>query len=329
MMPALLLAAQFAAPARALTPFVEQLRKAEARDASDPERVEFATRALRAWLPEDGRPLLAHAHFARAEGEAALFDDAAAAEDLTKTLELDPRNERALLMRSRARAGLGRGAEAERDAEDYLSARRDDPEGWLALGEARLLQGPPRSDREARAAFAKAAKFADPGDPRPSLGEGRAFLSARRHREALASLSAAAERPQKRRAEILSWRSRAYSALGDWEAAHRDLTRALPDLERALDDRRRSGAAKPGQDAARAALADAYFRRGLANEALKAREPALADHRQACGLGLRPACARVASLEKPEPKEAPRPKAKKAPRRKNPRSDAGERIYAN
>ena len=98
------------APARALTPFVEQLRKAESRDASDPERVEFATRALRAWMPSDGRPLLAHAHFARAEGEAALFDDAAAEEDLTKALEIDERNDRARLMRSRARAALGRGA---------------------------------------------------------------------------------------------------------------------------------------------------------------------------------------------------------------------------
>lgn len=329
MIPAAVLAALLAAPAGALTPFVEQLRKAEARGASDPERVEFATRALRAWLPSDGRPLLAHAHFARAEGEAALFDDAAAEEDLTKALEIDPRNERAVLMRARARTALGRGAGAERDALEYLSTRGDDPEGWLALGEALLVQGAPKSGREARAAFAEAAKLLGGEDPRPSLGDGRSFLSARRYAEALASLSAAAERPQKRRAEILSWRSRAHSALGDWEAAHRDLSKALPDLERALDDRRRSGAVKRGLDAARAALADAYFRRGLAGEALKARDTALADHRQACGLGLRPACARVDALEKPEPKAEPKPKAKKAPRRRNPKGEAGDRIYAN
>lgn len=323
----LVLAVLLAAPARALTPFVEQLHKAEARSASDPERVEFATRAVREWLPSDGRMLLAQAHFLRAEGEAALFDDAAAEEDLTKALEIDARNERALLMRARARAALGRGAEAERDALEYLSTRPDDPEGWLALGEARLVQRAPKSDREARAAFAKAAKFLDGEDPRPSLGDGRAFLSVRHYREALAALTAAAERPQKRRAEILTWRSRAYSALGDWEAAHRDLSRALPDLERTLDDRRRAGAAERGQDAARATLADAYFRRGLANEALKSRDSALADHRQACGLGLRPACARADSLEKPEPKAAPKPK--KAPRRKNPKGGSGDRIYAN
>lgn len=326
---AAVLAAQLSGPALALTPFVEQLRKAEARDASDPERVEFATRAVRAWVPSDGRPLLAHAHFARAEGEAALFDDAAAEEDLTKALELDERNDRARLMRARARTALGSAVLAERDALDYLSARRDDPEGWLALGDARLAQKGAKADRAARDAFAKAAKFADAGDPRPSLGDGKAHMSARRYADALASFSAAAERPQKRRAEILAWRSRAYSALGDWEAARGDLSRALPDLERALDERRRGGAARRGQDAAQAELADAYFRRGLANEALKARETALADHRQACGLGLRPACARVAALEKKEPAPAPAAKPRKKTHRKNPKGDAGERIYAN
>ncbi|UPT72650.1 MAG: hypothetical protein M0D55_11890 [Elusimicrobiota bacterium] len=63
-----LLAVALAAPARAASPFVEQLRKAESRDERDQERIEFATRALRAWVPADGRPLLAHAHFARAVG---------------------------------------------------------------------------------------------------------------------------------------------------------------------------------------------------------------------------------------------------------------------
>ncbi|MCM2305099.1 MAG: hypothetical protein NDJ72_10380, partial [Elusimicrobia bacterium] len=134
MIPGAVLAVLLAAPAGAASPFVEQLRKAEARSASDPERIEYATRALRAWLPADGRPLLAHAHFARAEGEAALFDDPAAEEDLTKALEIDARNDRARLMRARARAALGRGAAAERDASEYLSTNPEDAEGWLALG---------------------------------------------------------------------------------------------------------------------------------------------------------------------------------------------------
>lgn len=324
-----LLAVLLAAPARALSPFVEQLRKAESRDSADPERVEYATRALRAWAPEDGRPLLAHAYFTRAEGEVARFDDPAAEEDLTKSLELDERNDRARLMRSRARAALGRGVGAERDALDYLVDRRDDPEAWLALGDARLAKGA-KADRDALDAYATAASFADKGDPRPALGEGRVHLAARRWREALASLSSAAERPQKRRGEILDARARAFSALGDWEAAKGDLSRALPELERALDDRRRIGAVKRGLDTARRTLADAYFRRGLACEALKQKDLALADHRQGCDLGLRIACARVEALLKPQPKAPPAaPKAKKAPRKKNPKGSAGDRIYAN
>jgi tetratricopeptide (TPR) repeat protein len=318
-----------AASTHALTPFVEQLRRAESRDASDPERVEFATRALRAWLPADGRMLQAQAHFLRAEGEIARFDDAPAEEDLTKALEGDPRNERARLMRARARASLGRGAEAERDALEYIESKPDDGEGWLALGVARLAQGAPKADREARAAFAKAAALLGAQDPRPSLGDGRSQLAMRRPREALAALSAAAERPQKRRAEILTWRSRAYSALGDWSATRSDLSKALPDLERVLDDRRHKGAVKRGLDAAQSTLADAYFRRGLACEAMHDREAALADHRQACGLGLRPACARVASLEKPAAQTKPETKPKKAPRRRNPKGGSGDRIYAN
>jgi tetratricopeptide (TPR) repeat protein len=318
-----------AASTHALTPFVEQLHKAESRDARDPERIEFATRALREWLPADGRMLQAQAHFLRAEGEIALFDDAAAEEDLTKALEIDARNERARLLRARARASLAKGAEAERDALEYIESRPDDAEGWLTLGEARLSQGAPKADREARAAFAKAAALLGAEDPRPSLGEGRSQLAMRRPHEALASLSAAAERPQKRRAEILTWRSRAYSALGDWSAARSDLSKALPDLERVLDERRHLGAVKRGLDSAQKTLADAYFRRGLACEALHDRESALADHRQACGLGLRPACARVTSLEKPAAQAKPAPKPKKAPRRKNPKGESGDRIYAN
>jgi len=323
---ALHLAILLAAPARGASPFVEQLHKAAARSASDPERIEFAARALHAWLPGDGRMLLAQAHFLRAEGEAARFDDAAAAEDLTKALEIDVRNDRARLMRALALTALGRGEDAETDALEYVAARPDDADGWLALGDARLAQGA-KADRAARAAYGKAAALLGDEDPRPSLGIGRAHLAARRYPEALAELSAAADRPKKRRAEILAARSRAYSALGNWGAALEDLNKALPDLERVLDDRRRIGAVERAKDSARLTLADGYFRRGLAHEALLSKEGALADHRQACGLGLRPACARVAALEKPEPPEPPKPKKK--PKRKNPKGEKGERIYAN
>ncbi len=326
---AALLAVALASPAGAASAFVELLRKAETRDVRDQERVEFATRALRAWVPADGRPLLAHAHFARAEGEAALFDDRAAEEDLTKALEIDVRNERARLMRSRARSALGRGAEAEADAREYTMSRPDDAEGWLALGEARLAQGEPAAGAPARAAFARAAEILGPDDPLPSLGDGRSYLAQRRHREALAALSVAAENPRKHKADVLAERSRAFSALGDWSASREDLSGAIPELERRFEDRRRVGAVKAGLDAARRTLADSYWRRGLAGEALKDREGALADHKQACVLGLPAGCARAAALEKPEPKPAEPPKPSKPKRRKNPKGEAGERIYAN
>ena len=230
---------------------------------------------------------------------------------------------------ARARAALGSGGLAERDALDYLAVRGEDAEGWLVLGDARVLQGGDKAGKPARDAYGKAASLLGPDDGRPGLGTGRAYLARREHREALAALSYANEHPGKFRAEILTERSRAYSALGDWAAAHDDLTRALPDLERRLDDRRRAGAAKRAKDQARLTLADAYFRRGLANEALSRREPALLDHKEACGLGSAAACARVDSLSKPQPKAAPAPKAVKPKKKRNPKGDAGERIYAN
>jgi len=95
--------------------FVEDLRRAAARGARDPERVEYATRAIREWRPTDGAELLAEAHLRRAEGESAAWDDAAAEADLTKALELDPRDEALLLLRGRARLRAGRAADAEKE----------------------------------------------------------------------------------------------------------------------------------------------------------------------------------------------------------------------
>lgn len=314
----------------AASPFVEELHRAQARDADDPERIEFATRAIREWEPTDGKPLLAAARFARAEGRAAKIDDAAVEDDLNAALELDPLNEKAKLMRAKARVGLGAGRLAERDVLDYLSARPDDAEGWLTLGDARALQGGEKAEKPARDAYGKAGALLGPDDPRPGLGIGRAYLAARAYKDALAALSQAAERPGKKRGEILSERARAYSALGDWAAAHDDLGRAVPELERRLEDVRRIGAVRRAQDRVRGTLADAYFRLGLSDEALSRKEQALQDHRSACDLGHAAACARVRSLSKPEPAAAPAPKpAPKPKRKKNPKGDGGERIYAN
>jgi hypothetical protein len=103
----LVLAALLAAPASAASPFREALRRAEARASSDPERVEFATRAIRAWLPNDGRLMLSHAYLRRAEALLLSRDDAAAAEDLTQVMANDPGNRRAQLLRGQARLAAG------------------------------------------------------------------------------------------------------------------------------------------------------------------------------------------------------------------------------
>lgn len=324
----LLAALALAGPAAAVSSFVEQLRKAQTRDAGDPERVEYASRAIRAWAPADGPRMLAHAHFARAEGELEALDDEAAEVDLSRVIELDSMNHRARFLRARTRTALGRGTEAELDAAEYTSLYPDDGEGWLALGEARLARGRPKADGPAREAFSRAAARLGPDDPRPSLGEGRSRLAGRRPREALAAFAAAAERPKGKEGEIRVWLARAQAELGDWKSAADNLGRALPALERRLEQRRRSIAPARATDAARGELADAYFRRGVAHEALSRREEAILDHRQACAHGHAPACARAESLSKDEP--PPRSvRPAKPPRRPKPRSEPGERVYVN
>ncbi len=154
-----------ARPARA-SEFLEALHRADARDAQDPERVEFAARAIKAWRPADGDELLADAYFRRGEGEFAAFDDAAADADLTKALAHDERNAAALLLRARSRLRAGRLAEAELDFSAETASRRDDGEGWLGLAEARVARGLPRADRPALEALAKAARLLDADDPR-------------------------------------------------------------------------------------------------------------------------------------------------------------------
>jgi hypothetical protein len=122
---ALIATLALARPVRA-SEFLEALHRADAREAKDPERIEFAARAIQAWRPSDGDELLADAYFRRGEGEFAAFDDAAADADLTKALAHDEHNAAALLLRARARLRAGRLAEAELDFSNETAARRDD-----------------------------------------------------------------------------------------------------------------------------------------------------------------------------------------------------------
>jgi hypothetical protein len=325
-MTSLALLLMLAGPARA-TDFLEALRRADARAASDPERVEFATRAIRAWRPSDGDQLLAEAYFRRSEGEFEAYDDAAAETDLTATIARDPRNAAALLLRARARLRAGRTAAAEKDFLEYTSSNAGDGEGWLGLAEARVARGLPRADRPALAALARAARLLDADDPRPKIVEGRAHAAAGRPLKALNALDAAVADGKDWIPEALAWRARVKADLRDPRGARADGGRAAEGFESRLDARRRARAPEAALAAARSDAADARFRRGQASETLALPADALEDYRTACDLGNAAACARAAALT---PKGAPPPKPMKKHRYKpNPSDDAGDRIYAN
>ena len=322
----LTVAALLASPLRA-SEFIEALHRAEARDAKDPERVEFATRAIRAWKTTDGPQLLADAYYRRAEGEAMGWDDAAAAADMTKSLELDPRNDRALLLRGRARLRGGDAAGAEKDFAEASRNSPDNGEGWLGLAEARVTLGLPRADRPALEAAAKASKLLEEGDPRPRIAEGRAHLAAGRPLKALNAFETAAASAGDLLPEALAWRARAKAAAGDPRGARDDAGRAAEAFERRLDGLNRANAPRPAVSSARRWAADARFRRGRVEETLELPADAVDDYRAACDLGHAAACARAEALT---PKTAaPASKPPKRRRVKNPGSDPGVRIYAN
>jgi tetratricopeptide (TPR) repeat protein len=325
-MTSLALALLLAPPARA-SDFLDALRRAESRGAKDPERIEFAARAIRAWRPSDGEQLLADAYFRRGEGEFEAWDDAAAEADFGKAYGLDARNDLALLRRGRARLRAGRATDAERDFSNYAEGRPDDGEGWLALAEARVARGLPHADRPALEAIKKAESLLDDGDPRPWIAEGRAHLAAGRPKEALDALDAAVSDGKDALPDALAWRARAKDGLRDLRGARTDGGRASDAYESRLDVVLRAHAPAPAVAAARGDAADARFRRGGVEEGLSLVADAVEDYRTACDLGRADACDRAAALT---PKDAPPPpKARKRKYQANPSDDSGTRIYAN
>lgn len=327
MIAAAALAVLLAPPARA-SEFLEALRRAGARGAKDPERVEFATRAIRAWTPGDGSQLLSDAYFRRAEGELEAYDDAKAEADLSKAAELDARNDRALLLRGRARLRLGRADAAEKDFTEYTSRAANDGEGWLGLAEARVARGLPRADKPALDAAARAAKLLPEEDARPPLAEGRAHLAAKRALKALDAFERSVSAGGDVRPDALSWRARAKAELGDARGARTDGGTAAEAYERRLADRRRAGAPEPAVNAARNDAAAERFRRGVNDEKLSMLDEAREDYRLGCELGSAPACLRADALVARRPAPSPKP-AKKRKYRPNPKDDPGVRIYAN
>lgn len=304
--------------------FLDDLRRAEARAETDPERVEFASRAIRAWTPPDGGELLAEAHFRRAEGELAALDEAAAEEDLAKAVSFDARNAKARLLLARARLRLGRAVEAERAFLECARNRPEDGEAWLGLAEARLARGLPYADKPALTAAAKARALLE-DDARSLIAVGRAHLAGGRAKDALESLESAAAQAGDLLPEALAWRAQAKSTLGDPRGARADLGKAAESFEARLAERRRSNAPERAVAAARADAADARFRRAGIEETLGLIDEAREDHRLACDEGLAAACARARALAPQAPAPTPKPR----PFKPNPKSGPGSRIYAS
>lgn len=341
-MRSLLLAAALASPSSAASDFLEALRRAEARAAADPERVEYATRAIRAWTPGDGRLMLGAAHLRRAEGLLERGEETLAVEDLLKTVENDPANHRALLLRGRARLALRRHLPAESDLLAYTAARPEDPEGWEALALARMPEGGAGRPAEARKASARLRRL-EPGGWRSEWLDGRSYLLERRPEAALAPLDRAVSAAKGARPEPLAERAQARAAMGRHAEAEQDWSAALPLLERAEEAATRVPSPPRARQEARSRAAAAFFARGRLREFLLRPEGAAADFAAACERGHAEACARrpaappkaAAKPQRPkpaapeaDPPEPVRPKAKKR-RVRSPKSDGGARIYAN
>ena len=113
--------------------FLDALRKAESR--SEPvEKIEYYSRAIRAWNATHGNALLANCHFRRGEAYFERREFQLAQSDLSKTIELDPRNARAYFLRGQISLKSSKFSPAERDFSECVGLEPEDSEGWFAAG---------------------------------------------------------------------------------------------------------------------------------------------------------------------------------------------------
>lgn len=326
-----------AVPAFSAGEFLKNMRKAQKRKDL-PERLEYFTRAIRAWTPEDGSTLLADCHYRRGE-TLARFDHLEEAEpDLSRAVELDPLNLPARLLRGRLRLLLGKPAAAAADLR-AAAAAGESVEAWVLLGTALASCGDPHS---ALAAYARAAKDA-PQDHRPALGRARLRLDREDWRGALEEL-AVAEALSRRDPEVYAAAAEAEAALGRHERALERYDEAVALYQPRVHEAERGTLDPLEARLLRERAATAYFGRGRVHEFLLRGDEALPDYEEACRLGRAQACARAEALKLPQPKsrasrrgeaekakplpeETERPRKRRRPR--TPANDAGDRIYAN
>ncbi|MBI5622911.1 MAG: tetratricopeptide repeat protein [Elusimicrobia bacterium] len=317
--------------------FLLNLRKADARVEPE-ERVEYYSRAIRAWRTGHGTGLLAHCHFNRGETHLLEARLDLAEKDLSKALALDPNNSRAYLLRGRLHLRARRHKLAESDLREYASMKPGDPDGRVMLAESKERGG---RLQEALRDFRYAARL-DSLNWRALLGQTRVLTSLREYGPA-AEVLAKAEAVGGNHEPALAVQAAVLKAetLRLAEALE-DFSRAIPLYEERAGDLQRSTVHALDLRECNEALAGAYYGRGSVREKLLDPAGALADYREACRLGHARSCSLAESLAKKPPSEAapeppkPVPAAKPAPpkpapskkkRFRRPKSDPGERIY--
>jgi tetratricopeptide (TPR) repeat protein len=335
---ALALIATGAVRCHAADEFLLNLRKADLR-AEPEERIEYYSRAIRAWRTGHGAGLLAHCHFNR--GETYLLEARLdlAEKDLTKALALDPGVSRAYLLRGRLHLRAGRPRSAERDLRESVSMKPEDPEGRLLLGASRERGG--RID-EALKDYRQAARL-DPASWKPHLCQARALTLQRRFVPAGQALAKAASLAGGREPEVPVQRGALLAETLELSPAADALGEGISLYEERAAELQRSTIKALELQECREALAAAYALRGRIREKLLDPAGALSDYREACRLGHAASCSLAERLAKEPPQEAapqkpkpapeaatpPKPKPPKRKRLPKPASDPGERIYGS
>ncbi len=316
--------------ARAQDSFLENMRKAATRVEAE-ERIEYYSRAIRAWKPSHSRTLLGHCHMERG---AAFFDQndpISAAPDLDKAIAADPAAFKAYFVRGRLRLRQGKARLAAADLTEFISLRPEDPAGPLAKGEALEMIG---DWTGAETAYLAASSLV-PENPRPIVGLARLKKARRRLDEALALLDRADASAGGKDWPTLAERGRTRALAGRTAPGLEDLDNGLALGEDALNRLQRARAKPVELLNAQRELGEAYFWRAAILEKQGRWGPALSDLEEACRLGFQASCARAkiaaAKLRQApdEPEEPARPRPAKKSRRSRVLQEPGERIYAN
>lgn len=316
------------------------MRKADSRGEAV-EKIEYYSRAIRAWGPTHAKTLLAHCHYRRGEAHFLRYELDLAEPDLVKTTQLDPRNARAYHLLGRLNMLLGRGTKAAGYFGYYnATSSREESEGYWRLGDAELMSG---RKPAARKAYERAMEL-DPEDHRPYLGLARLQLKESAHPKALESLQTAHRLAGKADPTILALKGRAgflARALSLAPEAVSDLTASIDLFESRMTEFERASDAL-GAAETRVGLAEAYHDRALIHSRLQNHPAALSDHKEACRLDLEVSCRKADALAKilaapkkneviiePAPGNTESKPPKPAPRKKKKKSGAEpeERVY--